>query len=192
VVVTTHGRTGAKRMWLGSIADALLHLTHLPLLVLHPPPGGSVPLEVSGFRHVFVPLDGSELSATILDAASELAGAAGARMTLGHVVHGPTGLISHMFPLRADQLADALRSAEAYLGSEAEPLRSRGFSVNIAVEAFDDAVAGITTMARNLDADVIAMATHGRGGLRRALAGSVADAVLHASESPLLVQRPLG
>ena len=35
-------------------------LTHLPLLVLHPPPGGAIPLEVSSFEHVFVPLDGSD------------------------------------------------------------------------------------------------------------------------------------
>ncbi|MBT8460971.1 MAG: universal stress protein [Gemmatimonadetes bacterium] len=192
VLVTTHGRKGAKRMWLGSVADALLHLTHLPLLVLHPPPGGSIPFDASGFKHVFAPLDGSDLSATILEAASDLAEVSGAQITLGHVVHGPSGLAGHMFPMRADQLGDALRAAEDYLEAEAAQLRKKGFKVDIAVEAFDDAVTGITTMAKNLDADVIALATHGRGGLRRALAGSVADAVLHASALPLLIQRPLG
>jgi nucleotide-binding universal stress UspA family protein len=192
VLVTTHGRAGAKRMWLGSIADALLHLTHLPLLVLHPPPGGVVPMDASGFEHLFVALDGSELSATILEAASDLAEATGARITLGHVVHGPSGLASHIFPMRADQLSEALNAAEHYLEAEAAELRNRGLTVDIAVEAFDDPVTGITTMAQTLHADVIALATHGRGGLRRALAGSVADAVLHRSELPLLVQRPLG
>lgn len=192
VLITTHGRSGVKRMWLGSVADALLHLTHLPLLVLHPPPGGQVPLDPADFRHLFVPLDGSELSASILDAACDLAEAAGARVTLGHVVVGSSGLTGRLFPVRPHELAAALEKAEAYLEAEAEALRSRGFAVDIAVETYDDAAVGIARMAESLDADVIALATHGHGGLRRALAGSVADAVLHTSPLPLLVQRPVG
>ena len=39
-------------------------------------------------------------------------------------------------------------------------------------------------------ADFIAMATHGRGGLRRWVMGSVTDRVLHATTRPLLVVRP--
>ena len=46
-------------------------------------------------------------------------------------------------------------------------------------------------MAGRLDADVIAMATHGYGGLKRTLLGSVADKVLRSSPLPLLVMRPM-
>jgi nucleotide-binding universal stress UspA family protein len=38
--------------------------------------------------------------------------------------------------------------------------------------------------------DLIAMATHGRGGLRRWMMGSVTDRVLHATRLPLLIARP--
>lgn len=192
VLITTHGRQGAKRMWLGSVADALLHLTHLPLLVLHPPPGGEIPVQPGEFRHVLVALDGSELSASILDSATDLAEGSGAKLTLAHAVTSVGGFVGRFMPMRADQLATALEKAEAYLEFEAEDLRKKGFEVEVCVEAHDDAATGITRMAEHVGADVIALATHGHGGLRRALAGSVADAVLHKSHLPLLVQRPLG
>jgi nucleotide-binding universal stress UspA family protein len=192
VLITTHGRSGAKRVWLGSVADALLHCTHVPLLVLHPPPGGEIPIDAVTFGRIFVPLDGSELSASILDAAVDLAEASGASIILGHVVAGSSGLAGNLFPMRPYQLTAALEKAEAYLEYEAQELRERGLDVTIAVESYNDVIEGISKMAEALGADVIALATHGYGGLRRALAGSVADAILHSSPLPLLVQRPVG
>ena len=61
-------------------------------------------------------------------------------------------------------------------------------SVRGPIPAFE----GISKMAETLGADVIAIATHGYGGLRRVMAGSVADGILHSSPLPLLVQRPAG
>lgn len=190
VLITTHGHTGVSRMWLGSVADALVRLTNLPLLVIHPAQGGHVPEDVLAFKHVMVPLDGSELSATILGPAADLASASGARLTLVHVVSSSAVLGARIFPLLPDDLTPAMAKAREYLEEKAEELRGRGLTVDVHVEEHEAPGRAIAAVADKLDADVIALATHGYGGLKRALLGSVADKVLRSSPLPLLVQRP--
>ncbi len=192
VLITTHGRTGVKRLWLGSHADALLHQTNLPILVLHPPRGGQVPNAVRSFRHVMVPLDGSGLSASILPAAADLAAAVGARITLVHIVPDSTGFGFWAGHSLKGPEATVMGRATAYLDARAAELRNQGLEVETCVEAHDTPAVAIAELAKRLDADVIALATHGYGGLRRALAGSVADKILATCPLPLLVQRPVG
>lgn len=190
VLITTHGHTGVSRMWLGSVADALVRMTTLPLLVIHPAHGGHVPGDVTSFGHILVPLDGSTLSATILEPAAEVARAAGARITLAHVVSSSAVLGTRIFPLLPDDVAPAIEKAHAYLEGVAVELREEGLEVAVHVEEHDAPGRAIAGIAEKLDADLIALATHGYGGLKRALLGSVADKVLRSSPLPLLVQRP--
>ena len=190
VLITTHGHTGVSRMWLGSVADALVRLTTLPLLVVHPAQGEQLPADVFSFRHIMVPLDGSSLSATILGPATDLARAGGARMTLVHVVSSSAVLGARIFPLLPDDLAPAVAKARAYLERLADELREDGLQVDVHVEEHEAPGRAIAALADKLDADLIALATHGYGGLKRALLGSVADKVLRSSPLPLLVQRP--
>jgi nucleotide-binding universal stress UspA family protein len=192
VLITTHGHTGVSRMWLGSVADALVRTTTLPLLVIHPAHGGHVPADVTSFKHILVPLDGSELSESILAPAVDLARAAGARLTLGHVVSSSAVLGARIFPLLPDDVAPAIEKANEYLERLAGELRSGGMRVEVHVEEHDAPGRAIAGIADKLDADLIALATHGYGGLKRALLGSVADKVLRSSPLPLLVQRPVG
>lgn len=191
ILLTTHGHTGVSRMWLGSVADALVRTTTLPLLIVHPAHGGHVPADVTSFHHVLVPLDGSELSESVLGCASDLAAAAGARMTLVHVVSSSAVLGTRTFPLLPDDIRPAVEKARAYLERVAEGLRAKGRQVEIHVEEHDAPGRAIAAIADKLDADLIAMATHGYGGLKRALLGSVADKILRSSPLPLLVCRPL-
>jgi nucleotide-binding universal stress UspA family protein len=192
VLITTHGHTGVSRMWLGSVADALIRTTSLPLLVVHPAFGGHVPAEVRTFRHIMVPVDGSELSASILGPASDLARATGAKLTLVHVVSSSAVLGTRIFPVLPDDIAPAMEKAREYLEGKAEELRSQGLKVDTHVEEHEAPGRAIAAIADKLNADVIALATHGYGGLKRALLGSVADKVLRSSPLPLLVQRPAG
>lgn len=192
VLITTHGHTGVSRMWLGSVADALVRLTTLPLLVLHPAPGGHLPADVLSFRHIMVPLDGSELSASILGPAADLARATGARLTLVHVVSSSAVLGARIFPLLPDDVGPALARAREYLEARASELEAEGLEVAVHVEEHEAPGRAIAAVADKLDADLIALATHGYGGLKRALLGSVADKVLRGSPLPLLVQRPAG
>ena len=84
---------------------------------------------------------------------------------------------------------DNLRSeAEEYLASVATALRARGVRVTIHVRV-GDAVSQILAGAREADADLIAMTTHGRGGLGRLMFGSIAEAVLRQAEIPVFLMR---
>lgn len=78
--------------------------------------------------------------------------------------------------------------AEEYLASIAAQLRVRGVRVTTAVRR-GEPVAEILGGAREVDADLIAMTTHGRRGLSRLLFGSVAAAVLSQAEVPVSLMR---
>ena len=84
---------------------------------------------------------------------------------------------------------EKLRSeAESYLAQVAAALRARGVRVTIQVR-LGDAVGEILAGARECGADMIAMTTHGRGGLGRLVFGSIAEAVLRQAEIPVFLMR---
>lgn len=190
VLVVTHAHAGIRRLWLGSVADALVRSTDLPLLVLHPEPGGDVPRDVAWIEHILVPLDGSDFAGEILDPVREVAKATGARVTLLHVVSSSSVIGTHILPMMpADTLA-AVERATVYLEREAARLAEDGIETDLRVVAHEVPSAAIGAMAEELGADLIAMATHGYGGFKRALLGSVASSVLTKSPLPLLLRRP--
>jgi nucleotide-binding universal stress UspA family protein len=186
VVLATHGRGGLGRLVLGSVADGLIRRTRLPLLLVR----ATLPLDgwPAGLRRILVPLDGSELAAAALAPAAALATLAGARLTLLDVV-GPA-----IPELRAYEIAQLPEGDEAlaeqsriYLTRQADALREQGLEVETRV-AFGSPAAQIVAAASE-GADLIAMATHARGGLDRLVVGSVADDVLHTAPVPLLLVR---
>ena len=189
IVMASHGHTGASRAWLGSVADELVRHAHKPLLVTRPVEGTSA-AAASSIRHILVPLDGSELAEDALDPAIDVAQATGARITLAHVVAtvtmlGPRSLTPARRKFRAEH-----DSAEAYLESVAAPLREEGLDVDTKVVEGRTPAQTLSELADAIGADMIAMATHGYGGVRRALLGSVADKLLRASSLPVLITRP--
>lgn len=190
ILMTTHGYAGMSRLRLGSVTDALIRQTTLPLILLHPGHHTSVPAEVTSFHHVFVPLDGSLLAESILEPATDLARAHGARLTLFNVVSASGVFGLRLLPLLPDTLTPELEEKHDYLERVAETLRSRGFDVSVEVAANEAPARAIVEAAERFDADIIAMATHGYGGLKRALLGSVADRILHTTSLPLMVRRP--
>lgn len=195
VVMATHGRGPLTRLWLGSTADGLVRRCTEPVLLVRPredaAEGGP---ERPVVRHLLVPLDGSRVARSVLGPARELAGATGARVTLLRVVQpvmGP-GFGPPDFPQGVDAVATATaeEDAAARLERTADELREAGLEVAVEVTRSPDAARAILEAASELDADATAMATHGRGGIRRLLLGSVADKVLRASEHPVLLVRP--
>jgi nucleotide-binding universal stress UspA family protein len=78
--------------------------------------------------------------------------------------------------------------ADEYLVSIAAQLRAKGVRVTTAVRR-GEPVAEILAGVREVDADLIAMTTHGRSGLSRLLFGSVAAAVLSHAEIPVFLMR---
>lgn len=195
VVMTTHGEGGFRRWWLGSVADKLVRRLPVPLLLLRAGENGATEEAPEPFRHVLVPLDGSSEAETVLPHARTLASGFGARTTLLQVI--PPGLGLGRF--RADPAAsmrkglteDARDEAFRYLEEVARRLRE---SSEGALEVDHEAVAdeqpadGILDRIRD-GVDLVALATHGRGGFARAVLGSVADRVLRGSPVPVLIVR---
>jgi nucleotide-binding universal stress UspA family protein len=190
VVMTTHGRSGLSRAWLGSVATELLRHLRVPMLLIRPPESGRP--EPVTLRRILVPLDGSPRSQRILSAATELGRLAGARYTLVTVVR-PSYVLGSYVPegARVDAvgLARDRERADHYLAETADLLRQEGHDVETAVLVGVQASHAILQYADEIDADVIAMATHGYGALGRLAFGSVADKVVRGGQRPVLTLR---
>jgi nucleotide-binding universal stress UspA family protein len=190
ILVPSHGYAGVRRVLRGSIADAVLHKTSVPILVIHPTREPAETETRSDLAHVLVPLDGSLLAERILGPACDLARATGARLTLTQVIVSPTVLGPRIMPVHTRGLEIDVDAVQGYLEDVAQDLRADGFDVSVHVAEGTSAAPAIAKAAKQLDADVIALATHGYGGLKRTLLGSTADRLVRNSRLPMLVMRP--
>jgi nucleotide-binding universal stress UspA family protein len=87
-------------------------------------------------------------------------------------------------------MQDLQEQAKVMTSRAAEAAIKVGLEATYAV-SLDSPVGGVLTAAEDLEVDLIAIATHGRGGLSRAVMGSVADGVVRRStDRPVLVIRP--
>jgi nucleotide-binding universal stress UspA family protein len=192
LVMTTHGSGPLRRSWLGSVADGLLRRTPCPILAIRPREGEEVRLEEAEFRHIVCTLDGSPKSREILPFAQSLALLLGARVTLLRV-------IPLQFPLTSTFTSHGTReslgqedqtvAARESLEAEAASLRDSGLEVATEVLGGAHPPDGILDFAERSSADLIAMATHGRGGVARFILGSVADKVIRGGSIPVLLHR---
>jgi nucleotide-binding universal stress UspA family protein len=189
IIMTTHGRTGVSRAWLGSVADSLVRHSSFPLLVIRSLEDGETFPDVR-FDHFLVPLDGSATGEKILEPTVDLAKATGARLTLLHVVSPHVTVGARVSPLPAGHLEERLTKAEGYLASVAERMKGEGIEATPKIESHFAPARAILKTAADEEVDLIALATHGYTGVKRALLGSVTDKVLRAARWPLLLERP--
>jgi nucleotide-binding universal stress UspA family protein len=194
VVMTTHGRGGLSRAWLGSVADGLVRAVNVPVLLLRPRGDDTTEGPRFVIKHILIPMDGSEFSEQVLEHATALGSLTGARYTLVQVVPPPvlmpTAEIVGAPPLPVSDIAELRAQADRYLEELAQQMRTRGLTVDTAVVMQQQSALGILEEAMERDADLITMATHGRGGWQRVALGSVADKVLRGTTVPLLLFRP--
>src|SRR5262245_36229548 len=141
-------------------------------------------------RHILVGLDGSPLAETILPYVGILAQVVGADVTLLHVVHIPEEVREgERYQIVQPLIQQVDVQAQEYLDRVAKQLTNTGLKVKSEVTRGDTAAA-IVHYARHKAIDFIALATHGRSGLQRWFHGSVAEKVLHTTQTPLLLIRP--
>lgn len=124
---------------------------------------------------LLVPLDGSDFSRQVLPYIRTLGKTLSARV---HLLRAIANAPHHHIR----------EQAEAYLQDEAAPLRQEGIEVSIEV-AFQTPAAAIVGKAREQQATLIVMATHGYSGLRRWALGSVTDEVVHTTTIPTFIIR---
>jgi nucleotide-binding universal stress UspA family protein len=192
VVMATHGRTGLGRALYGSVADAVLRHADRPVLLVPTtaPPGPPA----DGPRRVLVALDGSPFAEAALRPAQDLAQALGAGLLLLRVVGPPGaafgGTLGEVPSDPEGELAEARAYLDAVTGrlpAPPEPGRGAGPERRILPGAPAQTIAAV---AGQEEVTAIAMATHGRSGLARAVLGSVAAEVLHRTSVPVLLVRP--
>ena len=152
------------------------------------------PEQEARISRILIPLDGSEVSEAVLPHALELGGHFGAAFHLVRVVPYPVDIASpylpHTVQMNRGLVDEARSSAEEYLQGHAEAIRAQGHTVEISTVVDAQPGPGIVREAERSDADFIAMATHGRTGLTRAILGSATDKVLRSAHVPLLIIRP--
>lgn len=201
IVMTSHGRTGLSRVWIGSVAMGVIKQAAVPVLMLRPV---KTPDDRKAAHHLFtkilVPVDGSEFSGDMLGPAVDLAKCTGATLELLRVVE-PVPLITADMgvpfaypPMVQDDPATNHLFEEAKLGVAEQAKRlaeTEGVKVNATALIAAHVSNAIIDFARGHDVDLIAMTTHGRG-VSRLVFGSVADKVVRSSGLPMLLLRPIG
>ena len=189
VVMSTHGRGGLGRFIYGSVADTILR--HAPVAVLTVPPHGLDAWPPEQPIKILVPLDGSDVSRAALEPACELADILGGSLVLASVVTFPTYSMyaeGYAF-VEPDPNDNLLIQTRRYLEEIAAELRTDSRPVEVCA-TYGTPYFGIMTIARDLKVGLIVMATHGRGGVTRALLGSVATATIRQTDVPIMLVRP--
>lgn len=183
-VVGTHGRTGFRRLALGSVAEKVVRSEERPVLVARgEPPRG-------GYRHIAVGVDFSPPSRKAVQAAVSYL-APGGQLDLVHCwqlpvwtfASGAPGLGENLGALQRDLLASIYETSKKWL-EEVGPIDG-----DVAFRAIERSpAAGLDGWATEQGCDLLVVGSHGYQGLRRWLIGSVAEStVRHAPCSVVVV-----
>jgi nucleotide-binding universal stress UspA family protein len=198
VVMTTHGRGGLARAFLGSVAQEVVSTSPVPVLVLRP--GGHL---MTRMGVILVPVDGSLGGALALASAVPLARSVGARVVLLDVVvpfvaymtTSGSGFGDGALYYDENWDAEALEAANRYVSGMAARLQHAGIQAEgktmtgQSVQPSMSVAKAIMQTADDVEADLIVMSTHALTGPARALLGSVADAVVRDAHRPVLLPR---
>ena len=182
IVMTTHGRSGLGRWIYGSVAEAVLAHSPVPVLLVRADAHRALTLADMPSLRALVALDGSAFAEVALPSAAEVV----------RLLGGALVLLRAVDPLpAADGLPEKeIAEARAYLDQQATRLAAPDLQVRTVVRV-GHAVETILEESRAPGVGLVVMSTHGRTGLGRLMFGSVAMQVLRRGGHPVLVVRPL-
>jgi len=190
IVMGTHGRGGINRLLLGSVAEATVRHSPIPVLLLR----HGVALELEEADHLCVALTGGSSSEGAVQTAARLAQGLGCTLKLVNVFETDQGVLE-----REVHAAQGNLEIEAALRSRGEYALALGRSLTLqavghAVEVRSQLLEAPHGVARALcqvgaaqGNAVLVLGTHARGGLERFLVGSVAEGVLRHASCPVLI-----
>jgi nucleotide-binding universal stress UspA family protein len=183
LVLGSHGRSGLQRFLLGSVAERAVRLCRRDALIARGPAGDST----GGYRRVVVGTDFSGHAASALEAALAVA-TPDAEIEVVHCWQTPllpAGL--PIAPLRADIEKNIAEAGARLVARFPDTGRRIKFT---AIEASPGD--GLTRRAAELEADLVAVGSHGRRGVKRFLLGSIAELTIRHSPCSILVARQPG
>jgi nucleotide-binding universal stress UspA family protein len=188
IVMGTHGRSGLRRMLLGSVAEEVVRWAPCPVLTVRA--NGPTVDEIAS---ILVPVDFSESSKAAVRQAVRLARLFGARLDLLHVgetVPVPafydTGFIVYEY---GPQFAEhALEQLHGLVDDELAGDPGAALEVRVHV-GVGQSPSVIVKEAERLGSGLIVMGTRGLSGLKHLLLGSVAERVLRLARCPVLVTK---
>ena len=169
IVMSTNGRSGFKRLMMGSVASSVLQTSATPVLLLKPTDGWRS--RGTGFKKLLVALDGSTYSERVLPSVRVIAQNFSSQVTLLIV---PVGNSSSAYE---NQLGH-------YLQGVADELLGYGVKAEVLVAGSGPART-IVTVSQEKNIDLIMLATKGRGGFDKLMLGSVADRIIETMPCPL-------
>lgn len=180
IALCSHGRTGAMQAIFGSTALAILRASGAPLLVYRPDSVRPIAAP-ERIDRIVLPLDGSAVSESMIEPAAALAKWLGARIEVVNVVD----------PSAAAGTPAGDASESSYVHSRADAI-AREHGVQTTWEVLHgDPKKAIPSFVQGLGgSSLLAMATHGRAGLRSVLVGSVTTACLNEVDVPVFTKLP--
>jgi nucleotide-binding universal stress UspA family protein len=139
------------------------------------------------FKHILLPLDGSQLAESAIPVAAYLAEAVKAQVTLLHVIekNAPEKIHGQKHLVNEGEACD-------YLAAVAENCFPKDIKVyrHVHTDEVERVSASIVQHSDELDPDLIVMCAHGQSGLHDFMLGSIAQQVIAAGSVPVLLLRP--
>lgn len=187
VIIGSHGRTGLKRIVLGSVAERVVRACETSVLVARPPV-----IDRAGFQRVLVPTDFSQAAEVALDQALTLA-TENATIDILHCWtpdEFPDGLLRPLEGTRPSIAPSAAERAKALGDAWVQRVAVGRRQVAFHLMA-DRPTAGIQRFLDEQEPyELVAVGTQGRTGMQRLLIGSVAESTVRYAPCSVLVARP--
>ena len=176
ILMSTHGRSGIERIREGSVTEQVLKQSPCPVFILHSSVAEPADNRTEQlFRRIFVPLDGTDTSSAILGCVKQFAHNHDAEVVLFH---------DDIEQQDSEQENNAIKTR---LENQSVELANSGLKVSLDMSSYKRPIREILERVDTLGIDLVAMATHGKEGKKRALDESVTAEVIRHVKCPLLV-----
>jgi len=188
IAMSTHGRRGVKRWALGSVADKVIQTSSVPVL-LYRITGEKV--TSPHYKNILIPVDGSHFSENVFPQARYLVELFKAKVWFLHVID--THLVESFTALKDNIIEDdgkSIENIQNYFSTIEKRVKETQVAYELVIKKGNPAET-ICDFAKENEIDLIAMSTHGRGGIARWALGSVADKVVQSSSKPVLLIRAM-
>jgi nucleotide-binding universal stress UspA family protein len=189
--IASNGGSGTSHWSLGDLTAKLITRTLSPILLVPVVPDKQHPINSKEpeFLRIVVPLDGSPLGAAALPYAIEIARKTGSNLFLVNAItsaYRSYGAVKYAADFEKQLIETLRKEAQDYFTAITPDLEKEEISFKADIVSGSPSES-ILRYAEDNHADLIAISTHGRSGLKRFIMGSVAQQVVHDSDIPVLV-----